>query len=755
MRIHEGSEAASSPHNILRLQWRTQYYDPIPAAPNDPALWLPRGHTSWQRRPQTSISFGGEEKQDTFVISERRGRPSSKSAYTSNEVDLLVGLVEALQITVEPMIFDLDVRCVIVEGNNEGYMTVSGHMPQIFSLRPTMSPDFIINKRRKRTHAVDPCLGFYPISHSSTTPQTFTKQSSISTVHDVPPIATLSPALFFNAVPDSAHSLSEVEDTSSNENHEVVEVVTVDEFLRRSAEKKPTKNYGRRKRRVVDLTSDSELEEPSSSSAPRPNPPNRKNIKRIQPSRKKAKLAGRLVRAAVLAHVDPIESLRRRRDSNIGEFTRQPLQFVNETHSPVKITSRGRTATLVDPRKIAPFHEPYSFAHRSQSPVMNTRKQKPVTKWKSACHWTSPSSNSRTIRTKDSVVHDKTSTLFERPPKSLRTPLLFPASQIQEDRIPDRSSKRIKHSSPAFSPLVNHPPSKITPRPLITSLVGTRISPSQHDSLSSLPVPATHKISSAPWHSSSPDLSTAPHIQPPDPSGALEARPGPKKPLKALASFLGSFLETARNATQMQAKPSRSSVKRKRTKGVGPSDGDSNVPHLTHEDAAEEPSRKLSTPRLQPLRSMRSFIETSVQTPSSSVAMDAHQPPLLARPVLLRTLTARSHLLFKSVKSQTIATSVSSSVANMHPHSSSDFRVAAYVNHSPVAKVTESLPVSLNVPLNSSLQPVVSGSYALPSGSPSPQQILAALQPPKALIVLSSTPTLSTSADAHLSVNSC
>jgi len=51
-RIHEGFEAASSPHDILRLPWGTQYYDPIPAAGNDPALWLPRGHTSWQRRPQ-------------------------------------------------------------------------------------------------------------------------------------------------------------------------------------------------------------------------------------------------------------------------------------------------------------------------------------------------------------------------------------------------------------------------------------------------------------------------------------------------------------------------------------------------------------------------------------------------------------------------------------------------------------------------------------------------------------------------------
>ena len=298
---------------------------------------------------------------------------------------------------------------------------------------------------------------------------------------------------------------------------------------------------------------------------------------------------------------------------------------------------------------------------------------------------------------------------------------------------------------------MNRPPSKTTPGTPITPLVGTHISLSQSGSISSIPAPAVHKNSSAPWHRPSSDLSTAPHIRPPDSPGALEAQPGPKKPLKALASFLGSFLETARNATQMQAKPSsRSSVKRKRTKGVDPLDGDmmTDVPYITHEDAAEEPSRKLSVPRLQPLGSMRSFVKTSVQTHSPLIPAGTHQPPLLAGPVL-RTLTARSHLLLQTVKSQTIANSVSSSVTTMHPHSSSDFRVATYVNHSPAAKVTEPLPVSLNDPsFSGSPQPVVSSSYALLSSSPSPQQILAALQPPKAQIVLSSTQTLSTSANA-------
>jgi len=148
--------------------------------------------------------------------------------------------------------------------------------------------------------------------------------------------------------------------------------------------------------------------ETTSSPAPQSTPP---NTKEIQPRRKKqANLAGRLVRAAVLAHVNPTERLRRRLDSKIDDPSRRALQFIDEAHSPVKMISRGRTATLIDPRKIAPFHEPYFSTRGSQppSPVMKTRKHKPVTKWKSACHL-SPSSDSRAI-TNASAVHYKAST---------------------------------------------------------------------------------------------------------------------------------------------------------------------------------------------------------------------------------------------------------------------------------------------------------------------------------------------------------
>src|SRR5882762_6164740 len=95
-----------------------------------------------------------------------------------------------------------------------------------------------IKKKRKRTHPVDPCLGFYP----SSPPQTFIKQ--------VPAIVTPS---HLNATLDSTHTSSDCRDDENI----AAKVLTIEEFLQRSAKNKPPKkNYGKRKRRIAILTSD-------------------------------------------------------------------------------------------------------------------------------------------------------------------------------------------------------------------------------------------------------------------------------------------------------------------------------------------------------------------------------------------------------------------------------------------------------------------------------------------------------------------
>ena len=114
--------------------------------------------------------------------------------------------------------------------------------------------------------------------------------------------------------------------------------------------------------------------------------PNVKVAKTPLAPRKKAKLAERLIQAAVLSHANPTERLRRRRDTAVIGSSRQALQFINEPHTPAKMTSRGRTMTLVDPRRIVPFHKPSFSPHGSPSfPPADSHKHKPVTKWKSSC----------------------------------------------------------------------------------------------------------------------------------------------------------------------------------------------------------------------------------------------------------------------------------------------------------------------------------------------------------------------------------
>ena len=136
---------------------------------------------------------------------------------------------------------------------------------------------------------------------------------------------------------------------------------------------------------------------------------------------KKAKLAERLIRAAVLAHANPTERLRRRRDATTIGSSRQALNFVKETHSAI---SKGRTATLVDPRRVAPFQSSFSTLEPIRSSVVvDSRKLKPVTKWKSVCHGLSRDSNPPSARTCPSVIRDKHST---------RVPLFFVPLQDTE-----------------------------------------------------------------------------------------------------------------------------------------------------------------------------------------------------------------------------------------------------------------------------------------------------------------------------------
>lgn len=104
--------------------------------------------------------------------------------------------------------------------------------------------------------------------------------------------------------------------------------------------------------------------------------------------RKKARLADRLIQAAVLAHADPmeLERLRRRHDSKVvNSSTRQPLSFipVNQECSPVKTALKGRSATLVNSQRALRFRK-HSFSIQGPLPQLSVEKslkRKPVTHW--------------------------------------------------------------------------------------------------------------------------------------------------------------------------------------------------------------------------------------------------------------------------------------------------------------------------------------------------------------------------------------
>lgn len=127
---------------------------------------------------------------------------------------------------------------------------------------------------------------------------------------------------------------------------------------------------------------------------------------------KKTKVADRLIQAAILAHGDPSERLRRRYDSQIIDSTRRPLRFVSaqDAYSSMMI-SRARAVTLADPRKIAPFQPP-SFIRRelpARELVICTPKRKPVTGWKMACPGLASRLSRHNRPVSIPIQHDKTS----------------------------------------------------------------------------------------------------------------------------------------------------------------------------------------------------------------------------------------------------------------------------------------------------------------------------------------------------------
>lgn len=107
-------------------------------------------------------------------------------------------------------------------------------------------------RRKRKRVAVEPCLELYASSPCPSSPRTLEKTlgPQSGAVIDLPHVAVLTP---LQETSDDVHTseLSVVTEETSCED-QLDEVLTVDAFLRRSAEK-PQKKYGNRKRRIANL----------------------------------------------------------------------------------------------------------------------------------------------------------------------------------------------------------------------------------------------------------------------------------------------------------------------------------------------------------------------------------------------------------------------------------------------------------------------------------------------------------------------
>ena len=310
----------------------------------------------------------------------------------------------------------------------------------------------------------------------------------------------------------------------------------------------------------------------------------------------------------------------------------------------------------------------------------------------------------------------------------------------QKDEPQDRPLNLVKYSPPV-SPSLTQNSSNAKPRPssipVTRSISAHSLQRQQRIHSSSPALPPQDGNSYNPRPDSPSDLSTA-HVPTSDISDEPRPYPEPKKPLRALASFLGGFLETARNATQLQASvPSLHFTKHKRTKGASsrpyPASRAGDLTQNRRNVADSDQDRRFSTPYLQPLGSMRPSTQKFIQNPGSPGPESTRQQSSPVESILLRSLTAHPHPLLESVKQKSFSSLGAGQMKcdGVMSGPPSDPRITGSVAPPMNSKPSNASP-SRSLP-----QHQFSGSRPLQSTTPSPQQILAALQPPTAQVVLS------------------
>ncbi|KAK0446367.1 hypothetical protein EV421DRAFT_2017995 [Armillaria borealis] len=366
--------------------------------------------------------------------------------------------------------------------------------------------NFMVRRKRKR-YAVDPCLGFYA-----------TPEPPIKT-EPIPNTLPASPAL---------HPKVEERIPSPIASPTMEQQVSVHEFLTTTAAKTWAKRY-RSKRRARDMEY-------------APSPQRRGSKKTV---------GQRLLQAAVATGVEPSDSFMQ--DIVDAPTTRRPLQF--QVVADDGKSSNRRQWSLVDPKKTTPFPRGTSFALKTKrsdadDPV-RVKPRQPLTQWHTINHGS---------QTKEPLARKSRVKLLQCPPlsfiplhaaeesysrnkgqpRSRPTRLLPEVGRESLTFVEEPLPQKLPSAQPASDMYILDEPQQInleTPLPKISfsyDLQADIRDPCSSSSISSQPLVSD-------------DASTS-NI----PSALPIATDNNAQTMRPLASFLESFLETVRTATQMQ-----------------------------------------------------------------------------------------------------------------------------------------------------------------------------------------------------------
>ncbi|KAF8656237.1 hypothetical protein AX16_002673 [Volvariella volvacea WC 439] len=234
--------------------------------------------------------------------------------------------------------------------------------------------DFVVSKKRKRSQAIDPCLGSYDLPPPSPPPiQTEANPCAEE------PLALPAPGIEGERVEQDQSSSSPVLAEPSDP-----PIVTVDAFLRWSAQK-PLKKYSARKRaRRARQGEDDASYRPSRSSSPQASSssPSKRPTSASRPTKAKRNrrvkpLAQRLMEEAVRMEIDvddnALPGLTTNEQPAHTESGRVELPLVEHDMPPKPSKPRGWT--LVDPHRTAPFRD------ATFNDAVPSTPKKPLTSW--------------------------------------------------------------------------------------------------------------------------------------------------------------------------------------------------------------------------------------------------------------------------------------------------------------------------------------------------------------------------------------